>query len=80
MSVFAVLRNKHSYRQAKRRAGPDDLVCGTITPDGVPHYFVMPAAVSETDVWVHAFQIREGRPPTMLEKTMASIAQRNPSA
>lgn len=72
--MWKKLRSKTLYRVTRARAGKDQFVCGFYDSEGEPHYFLMPKTATHSDVWQKAFELREGRPPSKLERTMVRLA------
>ncbi|RMF61175.1 MAG: hypothetical protein D6746_05885 [Bacteroidetes bacterium] len=64
-----------SFEQARSECPPGSSVAGTVTHSGKPLYFVVRAEDPDSKVRELAFEAREGRPMTALEKTLLRIAE-----
>lgn len=66
--------NEERFLAAKAQAEEvDGRVCGTLLPSGEPVYFVMPDDADEWDVQERAFEIRNGRPMSKLERKIIAV-------
>lgn len=66
-----------AFDAAKAVKADTETVCGVITKDGDPAYFLMPASALEDEIQNAAFQIREGRPMGDGERTFIAAFKRH---
>lgn len=52
-------------------------VAATLLKDGTPKYFTVPTATSEPEMRRLAFNIRNGRPMSVFENSLLTIAEAN---
>ena len=64
-------RLKRARRQAEREGG---VVCATLRHDGKPVYFTARPDATDAEMRARAFEAREGRPFTQLERQLMATA------
>jgi len=73
--MFKKTLNKRAYRDASEKLKENEMLCGTMSGDR-PVYFSMAKDSTDGEIREKAFEIREGRKMTNVEKTLLSIAER----
>lgn len=53
----------------------DRIVCGTLTHEGEPRYYLMAPDASDEAIRDRGFEIREGRPPSRYEHWLLEVAR-----
>lgn len=77
--MFKKALNKKAYRDASEKLKETEMLCGTISGDK-PVYFSMEKDSTDGEIREKAFEIREGRKMTKVEKSLLSIAERAKNA
>jgi hypothetical protein len=68
-------RQRRQLNQARQKAAATGgVVCAYVDAKGRPHYFVAPPDADEAEVAALAFQVREGRPMSQLERQLWELA------
>jgi len=70
-------RNKRAFGRAVLDCGDDEQVCATLDQEGTPVYFAMPKSATDADVRAKAFELREGRSLSGVEKSLIRIVERD---
>lgn len=62
-------------QEADDSVGENETVCGTLLASGAPAYFVMPVASSDDEMRDAAFEVRNGRAMSQIERTTLDLAE-----
>ena len=73
--MFKKVLNRKAYRDASEKLKENEMLCGTMSGDR-PVYFSMEKDSTDSEIREKAFEIREGRKMTKVERTLLSIAER----
>ncbi len=66
--------NRRAYRSAESNLTEEQMLCATMI-GGKPHYFPMPKDATDVEVREQAFELREGRVMTSIERSLLGIAE-----
>tara|TARA_R100000458_G_C8275283_1_gene250304 strand:- start:2793 stop:3038 length:246 start_codon:yes stop_codon:yes gene_type:complete len=66
--------NRRAFRSAEKDLNENEMLCGTMI-NNKPHYFSMPKDATDMEVREHAFELREGRKMSSIERSLLSIAE-----
>lgn len=67
-------RNRRKYEQATSDLNPGQTLCATLVDDQ-PVYFAMSIDATDDDIQRRAFELREGRTISSIERKLMSIAE-----
>lgn len=70
-------RNRRAFDKVALEAAEGEQVCATLTAEGVPVYFVMSSTATDSEVRARAFEERNGRSLSSVEKTLLRIVERD---
>ena len=73
--MFKKVLNRKAYRDASEKLKENEMLCGTMSGDK-PVYFAMAKDATDHEIREKAFEIREGRKMSKVERSLLSIAER----